>query len=417
MSKTFYNAQNLTIGNGFVRNPDRYYLEEFFGQLPRIQYKKFSTNIGRGTIHTNSEDEAVLSSISIPANSLLAGDVLHIFGYATVIDKNAADTSIIKLRIDDSATDVDGTVIATGPTQNVSVDDIVHIDYYLTIRTTGNTGTMVGHGILSVGASSPTIENVTIASSAIDTESIKYINLTNIWSAAHADNQIASDSFAVELKRLEIPNNNFTIEGDGASNNSASYPAGEQAGINLASSSDTTSVIITPNTNTNQTAWHNVKWGTENQVEWECAFLTTTYLADSDMKIWAGLKLTNTDTITTDNDQIYFLYDSTNLVKSWRIVISINGTDYVSNTPVTVKQSTIYKFRISIDNNRFARVFINDIQYNITTSEGDSGTDVTAGIVPSAQLKNDVDFVPKIGLYGDGTLIVCYQKISRVLHE
>ena len=34
MSKVFYSAQNLIIGNGFVRNPDRYYLEEYFDKLP-----------------------------------------------------------------------------------------------------------------------------------------------------------------------------------------------------------------------------------------------------------------------------------------------------------------------------------------------------------------------------------------------
>ena len=34
MSKTFYNAKNLRLKNGFARNPDRYYLEEYFEQLP-----------------------------------------------------------------------------------------------------------------------------------------------------------------------------------------------------------------------------------------------------------------------------------------------------------------------------------------------------------------------------------------------
>jgi hypothetical protein len=34
MSEVFYNAKNLTISNGFVRNPDRYYLEEYFKRRP-----------------------------------------------------------------------------------------------------------------------------------------------------------------------------------------------------------------------------------------------------------------------------------------------------------------------------------------------------------------------------------------------
>ena len=36
MSEAFYNAKNLTVSNGFVRNPDRYYLEEYFIQRPAL---------------------------------------------------------------------------------------------------------------------------------------------------------------------------------------------------------------------------------------------------------------------------------------------------------------------------------------------------------------------------------------------
>ena len=35
MSETFYDASNLSISNGFGRNRDRYYLEEYFTQLPK----------------------------------------------------------------------------------------------------------------------------------------------------------------------------------------------------------------------------------------------------------------------------------------------------------------------------------------------------------------------------------------------
>ena len=36
MSEVFYNAKNLTISNGFLKNPNRYYLEEWFKQRPAI---------------------------------------------------------------------------------------------------------------------------------------------------------------------------------------------------------------------------------------------------------------------------------------------------------------------------------------------------------------------------------------------
>ena len=36
MSDVFFNANNLTHRNGFVKNPDRYYLEEYFNQRPAL---------------------------------------------------------------------------------------------------------------------------------------------------------------------------------------------------------------------------------------------------------------------------------------------------------------------------------------------------------------------------------------------
>ena len=49
MNKPFYDVKNLIIGNGFVRNPDRYYLEEFFEQLPRIQFQKYTSLTTEGS--------------------------------------------------------------------------------------------------------------------------------------------------------------------------------------------------------------------------------------------------------------------------------------------------------------------------------------------------------------------------------
>ena len=36
MSELFYNARNLVVSNGFIRNPERYYLEEFYKQRPAL---------------------------------------------------------------------------------------------------------------------------------------------------------------------------------------------------------------------------------------------------------------------------------------------------------------------------------------------------------------------------------------------
>ena len=49
--------------------------------------------------------------------------------------------------------------------------------------------------------------------------------------------------------------------------------------------------ILLPHLDTNQSAWSGIKWGTENQVEWECAISVGDI---SNVCFWAGLKLTNT---------------------------------------------------------------------------------------------------------------------------
>lgn len=46
MSGLFYNARNLVVENGFVRNPNRYYLEEFYKQRPAVNAVLLNTHTG-----------------------------------------------------------------------------------------------------------------------------------------------------------------------------------------------------------------------------------------------------------------------------------------------------------------------------------------------------------------------------------
>ena len=79
----------------------------------------------------------------------------------------------------------------------------------------------------------------------------------------------------------------------------------------------------------------------------------------------------------------------------------------------------ILEFNIDVDK---ASIFVNDVQYNITTTSGSTGgTAVTTGTTKSASLTDDVDFIPYIGIEAGAAaaekLDVYYQKISRVLFE
>ncbi len=194
---------------------------------------------------------------------------------------------------------------------------------------------------------------------------------------------------------------------------------------------DQDQAILLPHLDTNQTAWSGTKWGTENQVEWECSI----QIAQTDNeKVWAGLKLTNDQLIATDADQAFFKFatdadngESLTSTTKWNFVHSIGGTDYISILPITVAANTPYHFKIKIDSDRKATIFVNGIQYNVTSTAGSTGGTAVTAVQPSkaaaksAALTNDVNLIPYIGIEnGDAAaavLNVHYTAISRHVYE
>ena len=155
----------------------------------------------------------------------------------------------------------------------------------------------------------------------------------------------------------------------------------------------------------------------------------TTAASIADIKLWAGLKLTNDQLIVTDADQAYFKFqtDATNSeaftdFTLLHFVHSIADTDYISALPITVAADTQYHLKIVIDSNRKASIYVNGIQYNVTSTSGSTGgTAVTTGTDKTAALTDDVNFIPYIGVEtGAGSakaLKVHSQAISRLVYE
>jgi hypothetical protein len=166
---------------------------------------------------------------------------------------------------------------------------------------------------------------------------------------------------------------------------------------------DQDQAILTPHLDTAATAWAGTKWGTENETHFETSIMLP---AIDNQKVWAGLKLTNDQLVATDDDQIYFKFqtDATNSeaftdFTKWHFVHSIGGTDYISQLPITVAANTPYHLKITIDSNRKASIFVNGQQYNITSTSGSTGgTAVTTGTTKSAALTDDIDLIPYVGI-------------------
>ncbi len=194
---------------------------------------------------------------------------------------------------------------------------------------------------------------------------------------------------------------------------------------------DEDQAILTPHLDTAATAWAGCLWGTENSVSFETSIMLP---ALDNQKVWAGLKLTNDQLVATDDDQIFFKFqtDATNseaftTFANWHVVHSIADTDYISRLPIAVAANTPYHLKIEIDSDRKATVFVNGVQYNLTGTSGSTGGTAVTAVQPgvaatkSAALTDDIDLIPYIGIEaGDGAaeaVNVHYVACSRNVYE
>ena len=165
---------------------------------------------------------------------------------------------------------------------------------------------------------------------------------------------------------------------------------------------DNDQMITHPHLDTDQSAWAEILWGTENQTQWEAVIKTDSAILTT--LLWAGLKLTSTPVIATDDDQVYFGFSTDDTNTTWRCIASIGGVDVNQDSGVTVAASTIYYFRIEIDSDRYAHFFINNKE-----------------VYRSSALTNDVDFIPYVGIQALAgaarSVWLAKQKISRYVYE
>lgn len=245
----------------------------------------------------------------------------------------------------------------------------------------------------------------------------------------NADATNASNT-AITTARV-IANKDFEVLGTNMTTALATFDT-TRGGITITTAgADQDQAIIAPHLDANQTAWSQVKWGTENQVVWECSISTN---AIDNQKVWAGLKLTNDQLIATDANQAFFKFqtDATNSevftdYTLLHFVHSIGGTDYISALPITVAANTTYHLKIEIDSNRQATIWVNGVNYHVANVAGSTGGTAVTEVGPSqlptrtAALTNDIDLIPYIGIEaGDAAaeaLDVHYQGISRIIFE
>ena len=194
----------------------------------------------------------------------------------------------------------------------------------------------------------------------------------------------------------------FEILGTSASNDDVTLYA--EGGIQMQTDgADGDEVILLPHLDAGQSAWSGVTWGTDQEVRWECRIKTGANVLTNCI-IWAGLKLTNTEVVADDDDQIFFRYEDGVNAGKFQIIRSVGDTDVEADTTVTVAANTDYHLVIVIQADRTVEAWINGLS---TFPTG------------ATAMTNATDLIPYIGIATDGggagvrTLYVRGQAIER----
>ena len=190
--------------------------------------------------------------------------------------------------------------------------------------------------------------------------------------ALNADlNSVGDATSAAELTKTLVANKSFELLGTNASTGDATLDVdgGIKCETDGASGDEN---IILPHLDSGQSAWHSTKWDTEKQVGWGCVIQTGSSVADT--TIWAGLKLTNTDVIGTDEDQAFFRYNPSENGGKWQLITRDNNAANVIRTVgPAVAASTTYYLSLKI-NSAF------DVSYTVNDVTGIASTAVRTGI-------------------------------------
>ena len=238
------------------------------------------------------------------------------------------------------------------------------------------------------------------------------LELTNTY------NEAKSEAAILANKNFEVAGTNMDTAG---STFDASIPGVK---ISTQGTADENQAIIQPHTVNNQSAWNQDYWSTDKELEWECAISIPS--ETTDIKVWAGLKLTNDQLIATDANQAFFKFqtdadhsETFTTFSNLHFIYSIADDDYVTDLGITVEAGTVYRLKIVINKTREVSVFVNEKQYGLTQTPNVSGNTQSDANKKSLALTASIPLKPYIGIETGTTtaksLNVIYQKISRVI--
>lgn len=149
--------------------------------------------LGAGTAATNTTDETILASYTIPANFLKRGDVLEVMAGVIASATNATDTFRYRLRVGG----VTGSIVADTGAIDLANDDAGVLHAEISVREAGASGKIAA---ASISALKTTVAPVVLGETARDTTADLTLVLTVAMSVANAGNVTAAQAFTVARK-------------------------------------------------------------------------------------------------------------------------------------------------------------------------------------------------------------------------
>jgi len=368
---------NLDVAGTVSGSEDRYELKEYFEKIPSLQTAAVTQATNATTAVTL---DAKYGIITMQSHDLAATDTVeftfnntHIFG----------TSSHVHVQLHNGGTIADNAMV------NVLVHDVANGNCKIRIGTNGT--------------------------------------------------DVAAQGFELSfiIDPYVTPNQNFVLNGVTSGgvqiSSNVGRPSNGFAGIKIVTgdTNDDKTILAVRAGNTemstgfNSSGWASVPFGTENRIEFSSAISTSGNIADS--SFWSGLKLTETGVYATDANQAYFLYSAADdqgaLTTNGNLhfIYSIGGVDRITNLGIVVAVNTVYRLRISFDENRQISVYVNNKRYGLTSATTAGGVIQSVSTAKSLAMTNDIDLLPFTGIQTLTTAIkgmqVGYVRLSRDLYE
>lgn len=185
----------------------------------------------------------------------------------------------------------------------------------------------------------------------------------------------------------DTKNKAFEVKGTNGTSALATHPATSIAGVTLTTAgASADQMLLAPHEDAGVSPIEAASFLPSAAPGFYCQLKTGASIAAA--TIFAGLKLTETPVVATDDDQVFWRYQDSQNSGKWQIIISIGGSDLTVNTDLEVAASTYYELFISIGSDRKPVFgYRANGEYQSAVHVGDTALTAAAALKPVAGIQ------------------------------